>query len=205
MWQDLIDAVSGYPGLFLGCLLSGILIPVPEDVPQVLAGMQIASGEMAWLPAIAVAATGAFLRDSLYFGAGRWLGDRAFSHPWVLRLLGAARIEQARERVRTRGPVAVVIGRFSLGLRAGTFLIAGAMGVKPRHFVLYDLAALALSVPLMMMLGHAVGQPVIDTLLWTFDRARWALPLTALLAGGAWWVWSQAATHPTSDHVAPSQ
>ena len=189
--RELIDSLTGYPGLFVWCLVSGILIPLPEDVPHVLAGLQIAEGQLAWLPAVGLAITGTFLRDSFYFVMGRSLGERAFSNPWVLRLVDQARIAGIRQRIREKVPVAVLVGRFSLGLRAGTFLCAGAMGVRPRDFVRYDLLALCVSVPVMVTLGSWFGQPMLEAVEWAADRAGWVMPLLAGTMVLGWWLWNK--------------
>lgn len=174
---EALDALTGYPALFAFCLFCGLGIPLPEDVPQAWAGMQIAAGKLDWLPALLTVFTAVLARDLVVFGVGRFLGERAFRHPLALRFVGAARIEAARERVRTRGPVAVMIGRFLIGLRVGTFFVAGAMRVSWGDFLLYDGLALLLSAPLLVGAGYLFGEPVIRGVLTVAERMPWLVAL----------------------------
>ena len=176
-----LDALTGYPALFAFCLFCGLGIPLPEDVPQAWAGMQIAAGRMEWIPALLTVFVAVLTRDLVVFGAGRFLGERAFRHPLALRFVGEARIDAARERVRTRGPVAVMIGRFLVGLRVGTFFVAGAMRVSGRDFLLYDGLALLLSAPHLVGAGYAFGEPVIRGVMTVAERMPWLVALVVVV------------------------
>lgn len=185
--------MTGYPGLFLWCLLSGVLVPLPDDVPQVWAGMRIAGGEMSWPAAMAVAFVGVLLRDSALFGLGHVVGEQALSNRFVARIVPPARVAQARERVRARGPMAVLIGRFSIGVRNATFFTAGALGVRPRDFLLWDVIGLCVTVPLMTTLGFFFGEPVVAGVQWVAARAPWAVAVGLVVALAAWWARSRFA------------
>lgn len=178
----------GYPALAVVCFLSGVALPMPEDVAQVAAGTQIATGRLDWLPAIAAVATGVFLRDALFFTAGRSLGGRALDHPWALRMIGAPRLASAKARVQARGSTAVLIGRFSVGFRTSTFFVAGAMGVRPRDFALWDGIALMASVPLLLGTGFLFGDPVIAVAQHAARHASWALLAIAAIGVLALWL-----------------
>ncbi|MCO4747049.1 MAG: DedA family protein [Proteobacteria bacterium] len=188
---EALESLTSYPSLFILCFLCGLAIPLPEDVPQLFAGMQIARGKLEWLPAIAAAILGVFVRDLLFFGLGQRLGERALVSPLAQRLIGEARIERAREGVRGRGPVAVLIGRISIGVRVSTFFVSGAMGVRTRDFVLWDGLALLVTTPLLLALGFWFGQPVLDGALYIASRASWAVPALVIALIGVWW-WRSA-------------
>ena len=47
-----------------------------------------------------------------------------------------------------------------MGVRATGFLVSGAMGVRPRDFVLWDAMGLVITTPVMMLLGYALGREV---------------------------------------------
>jgi membrane protein DedA with SNARE-associated domain len=173
------------------------VVPLPEDVGQIYAGARIAQGEMSLVAALPLAMTAIFLRDALIFSVGYRLGDRLLTHPWVVRMLGASRIQDAQARVRARGPMAVLIGRFSIGVRTSTFLVSGAMGVRPRDFILWDGLALCISTPVGFGLGYLFGDPMLDVILWVAARARWAVPLLFLAVFAAWRLrrWAGSGSH----------
>ncbi len=83
--------------------------------------------------------------------------------------MSPARVEQAR----ARGPMAVLIGRFSVGARNATFFTAGALGVRPRDVLLRCVIGPCVTVPLVTTLGYLLGEPVVAGL-WA--RARFARP-----------------------------
>jgi membrane protein DedA with SNARE-associated domain len=175
------DGVTA-PALFGVCLATGILIPVPEDVPVLAAGIAAQSGILDVGTALAAATAGVFLRDCLFFGAGRLLGEQVLVRPTVVRLLGESRIERARHHIGGRGPQAVLIGRFLIGFRTPVFLTAGALGVPPSSFAMWDLLGLLIMVPLMFSLGYFLGQPALDFLQWGVDQTGWVIPV--VLAAG---------------------
>jgi membrane protein DedA with SNARE-associated domain len=177
--------------LFLWCLASGSLVPLPDDVPQVWAGVRIAQGEMSWFVALPVAFVAVLVRDAAFFGLGRVLGERALTNRFVIRVIPASRIATARASVEARGPLAVLVGRFSVGVRTATFFAAGALGVRRRDFLLWDMVGLIVTVPLMTTLGYVFGDPVVVGVLWVAARAKWAVPLAIALVLLGWWVRSR--------------
>lgn len=184
------QGLPGYPALFLACATSGILFPVPEDVPLLYAGMRIQSGDASWAATLLVACSGVLLRDLVAYALGRVVGGWLISRPLVIRIIGARRLGRALRLVEQRGSTAVLAGRFFVGMRAPIFLVAGAMGVSARRFLLWDLLGLVVVVPLAIGLGHAFGAPLAESALWLLERTR--LVALVVLVGGiglAWWRW----------------
>lgn len=178
--------MSPYALLFWSCAASGILLPVPEDLPLVVAGTQVHAGELSLGMAIAVAVPGVFLRDAVFFTAGRYLGDRLFAHPLALRFVGAERLARAREVAARRGAISVLMGRLSIGVRATAFLVAGAVGVPARSFAVWDFVGLLVTVPLMVVLGVAVGGPALAAVSWLAGNGAWVVGGGVVLVGGVW-------------------
>jgi membrane protein DedA with SNARE-associated domain len=187
MMELLALGSSSYAMLFVLCAVSGLAIPVPEDVPLLYAGMRLEEGQGALGPTLAVAVSGVFVRDLLAYGVGRCVGAWLLERPWVERLISRRRIERACRLVEARGSAAVLVGRFLIGMRAPVFLVAGAMGVSMRKFVLWDLLGLMVAVPAAITLGYLFGAPLADALVWTVARSR-ILALTVAF-GGAGWLW----------------
>ncbi len=184
MLRALIEQVSGYPGLFLFCLCSGLLLPLPEDIPLLYAGTRVQAGELQWAPTIAVALVGVLLRDIAAYGIGRFVGEWFLSRPSVVRLIGVKRLQRARDLVALRGSSAVFAGRFLVGLRAPIFLVAGAMGVSFRRFLVWNLLGLLLVVPGTLVLGFAFGPPLADGAFWVVRQGRGVMGGVALVVVG---------------------
>lgn len=193
MIRELLEQISGYPGLFLVCVASGIVVPLPEDFPLLYAGARIADGSMAWPATISVGLVGVLLRDVIAWGVGRSLGSYLLHRPWVRRLLGERKLDRAHDLICDHGASAILIGRFLVGFRAPMFVVAGAMDVRLAAFVGWDLLGLLLVVPLTIGLGFAFGAPLADSVFWVLQRARIAVGIVTLLAvlWLAWRMWSR--------------
>lgn len=162
MVQDLVDSVSGYPGLWLICASSGILVPLPEDLPLLFAGTRIAEGDWSWPVTLVVAWAGVATRDVVSWLFGRLIGRWVLDGERLAWLLQTRRASRARQLVARHGTAAVLIGRFMVGVRTPVFVAAGAMGVPLRHFVAVDGLGLAVAVPLAVGLGYAFGDPITE-------------------------------------------
>jgi membrane protein DedA with SNARE-associated domain len=193
MVQGLIESVSGYPGLWLVCASSGIVVPVPEDVPLLFAGSRIADGSWSWPITLVVAWAGVATRD-----AGAWLFGRIVGR-WMLDenrlawLLATRRIARARRLVAKHGTAAVLLGRFMVGFRSPVFMAAGAMGVPLRSFVLVDGLGLAVAVPLAVGLGYVFGHPLAELATVVLQRTTNVVGVAVILAI-VWFGWRAMVT-----------
>lgn len=190
MIRELIRSIAGYPGLFLFCVISGLVIPLPEDFSLLFAGMRIAEGRFTWLPTCLVAIAGVFVRDVGSWGLGRLLGPPVLQWRWVKFLFGEPKLERAQAMVRDHGGRAVLIGRTLVGFRAPVFVVSGALGVPLRTFAMYDLVGLVVIVPFTVALGFYFGQPVVDVMFYGLQRAR-AVVALAVFITIAWMAWSR--------------
>ncbi len=173
--------MSGYPGLFAICALAGVILPFPEDIALLYAGIRVADGHFGWAGAAAVACTATLLRDVGVYLLGRALGESLLTWPRVVSILGEAKIERARGLVEKHGTASVLIGRFLPGGRTPVFLVAGAAGVGFRKFVGVDALGILVAVPGMMLVGVWVGAPILDTAFWLMRSSRWAMGTVVVL------------------------
>jgi membrane protein DedA with SNARE-associated domain len=183
--------MTGYSGLFVFCAVSGILVPVPEDIPLIYAGMRVASSEWAWIPVLAAALSGVFVRDMLAFGMGRWLGERLLTEGNRVALwIGPQKLARARRMFDRHDVGAIFLGRLFVGFRAPVFLVAGALGVPVRRFAVWNMAGLVLTVPAILVLGYVFGQPIADFAFLVSRRGREVI-LTLLVLSIVWFIWSR--------------
>jgi len=180
--RDLLEQVSGYPGLFFMCSLSGLLVPVPEDVALLYAGLRVGSGAFGWGPALIIAMIGVFIRDVLAFGIGRLVGDKVLSRPSLRRMLGERRLARASSMVERNATTSVLFGRGFIGFRTPVFFVAGASGVSLRRFALVDALGILVTVPAVVIVGYAFGEPMLDVGLQLMRSTRWLAVGFTLLA-----------------------
>jgi len=187
LFDALAEHISGYPGFAVVCASCGIVLPLPEDVPLIWAGMRIAAGEWTWAPTLTAAIIGVQVRDWAAWAVGRALGETVLDSPWVTRLFGRRRLARAQRMVLEHGALAVLIGRFFVGFRTPVFLMAGAVRLPFREFARWDAFGILLTVPIVVFLGYEVGQPLLDAIRWGMARARFAAVAVTLL-GVVWLV-----------------
>ena len=161
MLEALLDGIQTYPGLFF-TIIAGLVIPVPEDIVLLWAGMRTAAGEMEAIPALVATGAGVLVRDIIAWGIGRVAGDWLLHRKAVENLLGRDKLDRARAMFVERGDVAVILGRFLVGMRVTVFMVGGSMRVPFRTFVFWDAIGILVTCPLLLWLGARFGQPMID-------------------------------------------
>lgn len=186
----MMDQLTGYPGVFLLCLLAGIALPFPEDIAIAIVGVQIKSGAVAWGPALVLAAFGVLCRDVFVWSIGRFFGDWVLQRPWLARLIGSKHIEKARKLVVERGAYSVLAGRALVGMRMPVFFVAGTMGIPLVDFIKWDSLGLMITTPILVGLGVYLGAPLVDGLKMALVQVGWlpwalAVFITILLFGFA--------------------
>ncbi len=142
-------------GILIAC---GLGFPLPEDIPLVASGYLVWDGTMAWGPAILVTLAGVGLGDSILFFIGRKLGMRILEPGANRRVLFPIhRVRRTRAYFRKYGEKIVFFARFVAGFRAVAFFMAGAMRMPYSRFILLDMLAALISVPVWIAVGYGLG------------------------------------------------
>ena len=135
---DWIEQTS-YLGIVLFLALTGIGLPVPEEVPIVAAGVASRLSQLRWYYALPACLVGALLGDSLMYAIGRFFGARILKeHPWWSGFLTPEREKTIEDLLKKHGIKAFFVARFLVGLRSPFYLTAGILRVKYRWFLLAD-------------------------------------------------------------------
>jgi len=146
--------------IVLVLFLSGLGLPLPEDVPLTLAGFTMfkQSGE-AIVPAhfaltFLTVVVPILLGDMIAYGMGRKYGIGLRDRFAVLRrALPDARLTRVRHWFASYGAFTVFLGRQVAGVRFVTFFSAGSMHVPFARFVFFDFLGCLVSVPVWLTLG----------------------------------------------------
>lgn len=174
--------------LLVACLVSGLLVPLPEDAALLVAGWQVETGRLGLSGAIAAGFVGTLGRDVIAFGLGALVGPRLERLPLVRRFLGEARLARAHALFERHGPRMLFLTRFAVGLRAPLYFVGGSLAFPVRRFLLLDAIGLAITVPLTLWLGGTFGEGAAQALKAALGHQR--IVLTTLLVGvGVWWIW----------------
>jgi membrane protein DedA with SNARE-associated domain len=128
-----------YLGIIVVLILTGSGLPVPEEVPIIIAGVASAQGSLnPWL-AVLCCLVGALLGDCVMYTAGYHFGHNIFrEHPWFARFLKPARERRIEQMIAKHGMKVFLFSRFLVGLRMPVYLTAGILRVPFRKFILFD-------------------------------------------------------------------
>ncbi len=141
-------------GILVAC---GIGFPIPEDIPLVATGYLCWDGTVEWIPALVVTILGVLAGDTLLYVFGRKIGIRLLEKESLQNFFTPTKVRRTRAYFRKYGDKIVFIARFVAGFRAAAFFMAGSLKMKYRRFLLFDLAAALISVPLWIALGFGLG------------------------------------------------
>ncbi|MBI2688704.1 MAG: VTT domain-containing protein [Acidobacteria bacterium] len=130
---------------------------ISEDLTCIAAGTLIATGRIGFLEGTLACLTGIFLGDLLLFFSGRLFGAT------VLKLVpNLALRERAANWLEKRGAAAVLLSRFTPGLRLPVYLLAGLTRQHWLRFTAWFLAASILWTPILVGASARFGEAVIQ-------------------------------------------
>ncbi|HKI97414.1 MAG TPA: DedA family protein [bacterium] len=153
-----------YGLIFTLLVVAGMGLPMPEDVVLLAAGALIHRGATEMVPTAVVVASGVIVGDLVIFLLARHLGTRALERPLFRRLLPERR-RQRLERLFDRwGGGIVFVARHIAGIRAPVFALAGMHGLSVFVFLLWDMAGLTISAPLVMGIGYLFSDRMSEAL-----------------------------------------
>ncbi|MDB5891608.1 MAG: putative rane protein [Polaromonas sp.] len=178
-------------GLLLGLLVaSGFGLPINEDILLLLAAALTLKGVMHPLPLMAVAWLGLITADSLVYYWGRRFGARLLGHRWLSRLARPERIRAMENAMHRHGPAYIFFVRFMPGLRSPLLLAAGSLRMPYRYLLVFDGAAAAIELPLLVYGVRYVGGRWED-IVAQLGRFQGALAAGVVLLAAAAWLYSR--------------
>ena len=184
MLEWALTGIASYTNLFWLCVITGLAIPLPEDLVVMSAGILLAEGSLEWSRTVLVVAFGMWIRDLLAYGIGRVGGDWVFTQWWGRRLFPPRKIARTQEWFHKYGVLAIVGGRMLISMRVPVFLVAGSMRVGFRRFAWIDGIGVLITAPVLLWLGYAFGEPLLEGVRWAMRRTSgtaWGLALVALI------------------------
>jgi membrane protein DedA with SNARE-associated domain len=158
--------------IFVALFLSGVGLPIPEEISFLLGGYLIESTGGSLTLMIFSAVCGVLLGDIFLFLLARRHGEKLLS-VWPFRLLFTPeRLSRGRIFFSRHGSKTIFCAGFFAGIRATTFFLSSTMGVKFSHFLFWDCIRTLLTCPVSVWVGfrfgpyaHEIIQPYKD---WMF-------------------------------------
>lgn len=150
-------AQHGYWIVFAGILLDNAGLPLPGELLLLTFGALAGTGHVDLGLGILVASAAAMSGDSVGYWLGRLGGDRvlrAYCHV----TLGSGRcVQNAVDYYHRRGKVAIIFGRFVIGVRAFLFPLAGSARMPYAQFLLFDSVGALVWAAGFILAGYSVG------------------------------------------------
>lgn len=167
-----------YGAICFFMVLSAFGMPIPEEVILISSGLV---GYMALNPdqfpppypgapsvnvyVLAVVAFFAVMgADFLIYTLGKKFGPRLFRMKFFARMVSEEALGKIQKWTHKYGYWAVIIFRFTPGVRFPGHLMCGAMGLSPWRFLAVDSVAAGLSVPTQVLLVSFYGEVILKYL-----------------------------------------
>jgi membrane protein DedA with SNARE-associated domain len=158
MLEHLIEYFSrhifSYILVFLALFLTGIGLPVPEDIILFAAGYVTAKDFAILEIMIPISMISILGSDTLMYALGRMFGERVFKWKIVAYFFTEKRLNRIRYFYERYGKRTVFIARFTPGLRSWVYIFAGTVKMRLGYFILMDFFAAIISVPLFIWIGY---------------------------------------------------
>lgn len=176
----------GYAGFFLVLVLGGLGLPVPEEVPVILAGVLSRKALLSGPLAFGSCLLGVIVGDFVVYFLGYYYGEKVLSLPLTRKFLTKPREAQIKGYFHRHGIKILIVGRFAVGFRTAAYLTAGILKLPALRLFLTDLFAATFSTTLMFGLGYLFAQQIERA---TAEIHRWQHWITfAVALGLATWI-----------------
>ena len=187
---DNLLGMYGPFAVFLLLMLTGIGIPLGEDLILIPAGILLGFGELKpiWMTAM-FAYFGVLCSDCMWFVLCWTYGTPLLHKRWFKRAVHPRRLLEIKHQIERRGMWVIVMARFVPGSRTPAITTAGVLHLSFWKFALATGAACLVTVPLQLGLGYfisrGIGSPE------SADRIKWFISaivvVLAVLMGLAVW------------------
>lgn len=195
---------STYAWLFFVMYISGVGMPIPEELPLAVGGFLIASGEIDPLAFAVCVFLALMLGDLTAYGLGRVFGlklRRVWPFSWALT---DERFEIVKARFRANEGKAIFFGRFVTGVRLVSYIVCGITHVPLVKFVTIDAIAIVFYAPMPTAIGYWLQD--VQASVQLARKIEAGIGLTVALIGiGGYMYWMAARRRRLASELTPSQ
>jgi membrane protein DedA with SNARE-associated domain len=156
----------GYTGgviiVFLLLFACGMGMPLPEDIPLIIAGAFLCTDTKSWIITGTACWCGIIGGDCVIYMMGRKYGMEISRVPLIGKHLTRERVERVEKLFADYGVGVVGVGRLFAGIRGAVVFVAGAIKFNFWKFLIVEGLAAVISGGHFMLLGHWIGEKLND-------------------------------------------
>jgi len=165
MFERIIALVAGSEEtglliIFLLLIACGLGLPIPEDVSIVASGILVSAKTTTFLHAFVVCMIGILIGDSTIYWLGRLLGKKLFKMPVLSKIFHENLLSIGKTAFHRYGNKITFFARFLPGLRAPIYFFAGSVKKPFFFFVVMDVFAASISIPIWVYVGKIFAENV---------------------------------------------
>jgi len=178
-----------YLTVFLVSAIDATGVPFPGRIILVLAGA-FANTRPEVALAIVAGTLGLVIGDHVLYLAGARGGASLLALYCRLTLGSDLCVENTLKYFRRFGPAAILLGRYSTGVRLFAAILSGSGHIAYHRFLLYDMVGSLIYTALWMILGHVFSAQVETLLDWLGrQRALFSIVPVAIVAIVGYRLW----------------
>ena len=186
--------------LFLLLLVeeAGVPLPAPGDIVILFAGYRASMGEMGILEATVAVVLAVQLGSTILYTVSRKVGHTILFKYGRLIHLDERKLEKVERWIVKHGPVMVLVGRLTPGLRTPTSIMAGVFEVPFKYFLAYATLAALIWSGFWLASGYFFGKRMLPALQYFHYTGYVVMAvLAALVVWAVFRVWKERSQHRT--------
>ena len=168
-----LSSVS-YLLIFLLFIATGLGLPIPEELVLLVLGYLTAYDILKVTPALLTSFIAVIISDNLGYFIGK------YNKNFLQKFVSKKKFQFAKNHMLQHGKKTLFLSRFICGLRVLFPIVTGSVGIPWKTFILVDLSAILILIPVFFSLGYLFSSYVdsIGKFIVTIDRIVLAIVIS---------------------------
>jgi membrane protein DedA with SNARE-associated domain len=172
---DFFIEQGSYGLMFAALVAAGMGVPLPEDIVFISGAILAQRGVTDLRLTCVVLGIGVFVGDTVLYTIARRIGPAIYERKFIKRVMPPERRAWFEEKIHKHGSLVVFCARHVAGLRGAIFAISAIHGISYPRFIIADMLALGVSMPLFMLLGWYFSTSIDTALTHAATAEHWVM------------------------------
>lgn len=146
-----------YLAVFIFLFSLSFALPISEEVALMVVGFLTKKGYISFPYSLLIAFVGIISGDLFLFYFAKIIGNILRDSKIFLKIFNKKHVDSGVEYIKKDGPKIIFFSRFIVGIRATMMLAAGFLKMSVKTFLIYDVLAALIFIPIMVFLGYFLG------------------------------------------------